>query len=127
MIELTLCKWLRESPTVISVMPNVFAITLPKADIFPALRVTRISNTFGKTFDGLTGEETASIQIDYWAKQADEIKATRKALITFFDQLSGNQENILSVNSLREQPSYEPTTKAYKQTLELTISYKDLL
>ncbi|HHZ71262.1 MAG TPA: hypothetical protein EYN67_19350 [Flavobacteriales bacterium] len=124
MIELTLCTWLRELPGVISVVPNVFAISLPETELFPALRVSRISNTLGQTFDGLTGEETATIQIDYWAKQVDEIKAIKKVLITFFNELSSNQESILSVHNLREQPSYEPKSKAFKQTLELTISYK---
>jgi hypothetical protein len=126
MIELTLCLWLREFAGMLAVVPNIYAITLPKTKLYPALKISRINNNLDQTFYGLTGEETAIIQLDYWAISTDEIKAIKKKLIAFFDGLSVNKDSILTAHSLREQPSYEPTDHIFKQTLELTISYKDL-
>ena len=125
MIELTLCLWLREFAGMLAVVPNVFAITLPKANLYPALKISRINSELDQNFDGLTGEETATIQLDYWAESTDEIKAIKKELIKFFNTLSDNKSSVLSAHSLREQPSFEPNPAIYKQTLELTLSYKE--
>tara|TARA_R110001583_G_scaffold21308_3_gene80874 strand:+ start:24654 stop:25031 length:378 start_codon:yes stop_codon:yes gene_type:complete len=125
MIELTLCLWLREFAGMLGVVPNIFAINLPKTALYPALKVSTLNNGFSQTFDGLTGEQTAMIQLDYWAKSTDEIKAIKAKLVAFFDELAKSQSNILTAHDLREQPSFEPNQDIFKQTLELTISYKD--
>lgn len=125
MIELTICLWLREATDLLAVVPDIYAINLPKPNTYPALKVSRLNSKLGQTFGGLTGEETAIIQLDYWAQDPDEIKAIKKQLTTFFDTLSSTQDGVLSVHSLREQPSFEPKPEVFKQTLELTLSYKE--
>lgn len=125
MIELTLCLWLREFAGMLGIVPNIYAITLPSPQLYPALKVSRLNTKFGQTFDGLSSEETAIIQLDYWAQSTDEIKAIKKELIKFFNGLSANESSVLSVHSLREQPSFEPNPAIFKQTLELTLSYKE--
>ena len=124
MIELTLCLWLREFAGMLAVVPNIYAMTLPKTEIYPTLKISRLNSEFDETFDGITGEETAIIQLDYWAKTTDEIEAIKKELVKFFNGLVANQNSVLNVHSLREQPSFEPKEKVFKQTLELTLSYK---
>lgn len=125
MIELTVCLWLKAFAGMLGVVPNIFAINLPKVNLYPALKVSRLNNKFGQTFDGLTGEEIAIIQLDYWAESTDEIIAIKKELTKFFNTLAANQISVLSVHSLREQPSFEPNPDIFKQTLELTLSYKE--
>jgi len=127
MIEITLCQWLRAFAAVIAVVPanNIFAVTLPKPLLYPSIKITRLISDIEKAFDGVTGEETANIQIDYWAKSPDDIKLIKTALIGFFNTLSDDKESVLSVSNLREQPSFEPKTEIFKQTLELTISTKE--
>jgi len=124
MIELTVSEWLRQFAAMVAVVPNIYAMTLPKTDIYPVLKVSRLNTELDQTFDGLSGEETAIIQVDYWAKTTDEIIAIKKQLTTFFNTLSVNQDKVLSVHNLREQPSFEPKENVFKQTLELTLSYK---
>jgi len=125
MIELTVSLWLRQLAAMVAVVPNIYAMTLPKTDIYPVLKVSRLNTEFDQTFDGLSGEETAIIQVDYWANTTDEITAIKKELTTFFNTLSVNQDKVLSVHNLREQPSFEPKENVFKQTLELTIIYKE--
>lgn len=127
MIEILLCQWLRATAAITAVVPanQIFAITLPKGELYPALKITRLNSTPEETFDGATGEETARIQIDYWAKDTDTIASIKKALAEYFDGLEESQAQVLNVSDLREQPSYEPKSKVFKQTLELTLSYKE--
>ena len=106
-------------------MATPIPINLPNPNLYPALKVSRIHSTPDQTFDGFTGEETAKIQLDCWAQSTDEIIAIKKQLTLFFDALSDNQASVLTVHSLREQPSFEPTPDVFKQTLELTISTKE--
>lgn len=125
MIEITLVDWLRLYAPAKAITTNIFAITLPNPLLYPSIKVTRLKSDIGQTFSGVTGEETANIQIDCWAKTTDEIKSIKAALISFFNTLSVSQANILSAGNLREQPSYEPKQHIFKQTLELTLSYKE--
>lgn len=123
MIELTVCLWLRAFAGMLAVVPNIYAITLPK-EVYPALRVSRLDSDFDETFDGLTGEETAILQLDYWAKSPEEITAIKTQLISFFNTLTTTQISVLSVANLRERPSFESKQSVFKQTLELTLSHK---
>ena len=125
MIELTLCGWLRNNLPLMAVVPNIFAITLPEKQVHPAIKISRINSDIRQTFDGVNGEETATIQIDYWAEITQTIVEIKPLLIAFFNTLSANQNKIISVSNLREQPSYEPNQNIFKQTLELTLSYKE--
>ena len=125
MIELTLCGWLRNNLPLMAVVPNIFAITLPEKQVHPAIKISRINSDIRQTFDGVNGEETATIQLDYWAESTQTIVKIKPLLIAFFNTLPDNQESILTVHSFREQPSYEPNQNIFKQTLELTLSYKE--
>jgi hypothetical protein len=124
MIEIELVRWLRAFADLTAITPHIYAITLPKSLLYPAVRVKRLNTELEQTFDGVTGEETANIQLDYWAKSTAEIKQIKTALISFFNELPSTKPNVLSVANLREQPSYEPMQDTFKQTLELTLSYK---
>jgi hypothetical protein len=126
MIELTLALWLREYPGMLSVSPHIFAINLPAPNLYPAVKISRLFSKNGQTFDGLNDEEDAKIQIDYWADNPDTLKKIKKKITEFFNGLTNNQTSVLTVNSLREQPSYEPKDNIYKQTLELNLSYKNV-
>jgi hypothetical protein len=125
MIELTLCNWLRGTPDLMAVTRNIFALALPKNPTYPAIKISRINSDIAQTFDGVTGEETATIQLDYWAESTQTIIELKPLLIAFFNTLSTNESEIISVGNLREQPSYEPNQNVFKQTLELTLSYKE--
>lgn len=125
MIEITLCNWLRLHAPVKNIVPNIYAITLPSSQLYPALKISRINANLESTYDGLTGEEEAIIQIDCWASSPDEIIQIKPLLAAFIDLLPTSQASILGVHSLREQPSYDPNENTFKQTLEFTISYKD--
>jgi hypothetical protein len=124
MIEIELVKWLRAFADLTAVTPHIYAITLPKSLLYPAVRVTRLNTDLQQTFDGVTGEETANIQLDYWSKTPGEITQIKTALISFFNALPSTKPNVLSVANLREQPSFEPMQDTFKQTLELTLTYK---
>jgi hypothetical protein len=123
MIEIMLCEWLRLS-AVKTVAPNIFAITLPESHLYPAIKVTTINADIDETFDGLTGEETALIQLEFWAKTPEILQLIKQALLAFFNELSDEQPRVLSIHSLREQPSYEPDSRIFKKTLDLTLNYK---
>ena len=127
MIEIALCQWLRAFSAVIAVVPanNIFAVTLPKTLLYPSLKISRITSEPEQTFDGVTGEEDAKIQLDYWAKSSEEIALIKSKLTKFINELTSAQDRVLTVHSLREQPSYEPKEHIFKQTLELTISTKE--
>jgi hypothetical protein len=124
MIEIQLVQWLRQFNDLKTLTPHVYAMTLPKTLLYPAVRVSRLITDFEQTFDGVTGEETANIQVDYWAKTPEQITQVKTALISFFNALHSTQTRVLSVANLREQPSFEPKQNTFKQTLELTLSYK---
>jgi hypothetical protein len=124
MIEIQLVQWLQQFNDLKTLTPHVYAMTLPKTLLYPAVRVSRLFTDLDQTFDGVTGEESATMQIDSWAKTPDEIKQIKTALISFFNALPSNQANILSVANFREQPSFEPKQNTFKQTLELTLNYK---
>jgi hypothetical protein len=124
MIEIQLVQWLRQFNDLKTLTTHVYAMTLPKTLLYPAVRVSRLITDFEQTFDGVTGEETANIQIDYWAKTPEQIIQVKTAIISFFNALHSTQTSVLSVANLREQPSFEPKQNTFKQTLELTLSYK---
>ncbi|MFT6586087.1 MAG: hypothetical protein ACJAUY_000668 [Cognaticolwellia sp.] len=126
MIELILCQWLRDSAAVTAAVPNIFAITLPKNLLYPSVRISTLNNDIEQTFGGVTGDELANIQIDYWAASTNEIAKIKKALVTFLNSLTDNEPSVYCISNLREQPSYEEKTHIFKQTLELTLSYKEL-
>jgi hypothetical protein len=125
MIEITLADWLRLFVPIKLITLNVFALAVPNPSIYPLIKISRLKSDIKQTFDGVTGEATGNIQVDYWAKNPEQIKAIKAALTTFFNDLSSDKENILSVSNLREQPSYEADQSLFKQTLELTLSYKE--
>lgn len=125
MIEITLANWLRAEASITNITPHVYAITMSGGDLYPAIKVTRLISTPETTFDGLTGEESATIQVDYWATNPADLIAIKKALTTFFEVLKERKANVTGVFNLRERPNYEPDDNIFKQTLELTLDYKE--
>lgn len=125
MIEILLCEWLRDHAPITNIVPNIYAIALPSSQLYPSLRITCLNSHLESDYDGITGEEDAIIQIDYWAKSSELIGKIKPLMSTFVDQLPTNHACISGVHSLREQPSFEPKERTFKRTLEFTISYKD--
>ena len=62
MIELTLCNFLRDTAPLVAVVPNIFAITLPERLLYPSIKIWRINTDIEQTYDGVTGEEIATIR-----------------------------------------------------------------
>lgn len=116
--EIVLLRTLREDARVSALVGNkVFALVIPQGTKLPCITFQRIGGMPANTLSGASGLEEIDLQIDVWARDYGEAKATAKAVRAAMPP-SGPR---FSAHLIEDQDLYEDGTNYFRVNMEFKV------
>ena len=116
--EIVLLRTLREDAGLSALVGNkVFALVIPQGTKLPCVTFQRIGGMPANTLSGHSGLEEIDLQIDVWARDYDEAKATAKAVRAAMPP-SGPR---FSAHLIEDQDLYEDGTNYFRVNMEFKV------
>lgn len=116
--EIVLLRTLREGARVSALVGNkVFALVIPQGTKLPCITFQRIGGMPANTLSGASGLEEIDLQIDVWARDYGEAKATAKAVRAAMPP-SGPR---FSAHLIEDQDLYEDGTNYFRVSMEFKV------
>ena len=116
--EIVLLRTLREDAGLSALVGNkVFALVIPQGTKLPCITFQRIGGMPANTLSGASGLEEIDLQIDVWARDYGEAKATAKAVRAAMPP-SGPR---FSAHLIEDQDLYEDGTNYFRVSMEFKV------
>ena len=116
--EIVLLRTLREDAGLSALVGNkVFALVIPQGPKLPGIPFQRLGGRPANTLSGASGLEEIDLQIDVWARDYDEAKASAKAVRAAM-QPSGPR---FSAHLIEDQDLYEDGTNYFRVSMEFKV------